>query len=626
MTLQSVEIDRLESLETYDLEPDLGLQGLADLAAAACDAPRAYVLVADRDLLRFVACAGVPMTELAREGSFSSYVVAEQAPLVVTDARADQRFARLPQVVGPEHIRAYAGVPLISRDGLPLGVLCVLDVVARDFSPTQLEQLRTLAESVVTVLELRRLDRMAGVSGDLAAQGRRLRRALEQDELVTWFQPIVSLETGHPEAFEALVRWEHPQRGLVAPLDFLPAVEHSGLSMPVGRYVLHTALRTLADLRLPGKVSVNISPMLLARPGLAASVLADLEAHRIDPSCLAVEVTEQGLSADVAREELATLRAAGVRIALDDYGIGRSSLSDLVALPLTSVKIHGWLVERLDDERVLAVVRSTVALATELGLSVVAEGVETEAQRIALLALGCKTGQGHLFSPAVPVSELPAVLARLQPSMPAPRATADHSFIIEEDRQKFLERSIDLFERVLRAPGPVVLIASVANRVALERGVAARGVNCVERVGYTMLATEDLLSDWTSLDVPAGATVVSDLAAVLWAAGDVSAAIEVEDMLSGLPAVVRCLHEAWSVHAHGTPQQRQRLHEQHGHSAVVSVEGLGVLRPDARELVERMRLAGASSHSIAAALSGEGYPSPSGMRWHWRQVDRLLTS
>lgn len=626
MTLQSVETDRLESLGTYDLEADLGLQGLTDLAAAACDAPRAYVLVADKDVLRFVACTGLALAELPREGSFSGTVVDEQAPLVVPDARADLRFARLPVVTGSEQVRAYAGIPLTGRDGLPLGVLCVHDVVPRDFTPVQLDRLRTLADCVVTVLELRRLDRLAGVNGDLAAQGRRLRRALEQNELVTWFQPIVALETGHPEGLEALVRWEHPQRGLVAPLEFLPAVEHSGLSLAVGRYVLHAALRTLADLRLPGKVSVNISPLLLARPGLAASVLADLEAHRIDPSCLSVEVTEQGLSADIARQELTLLREAGVRVSLDDFGTGRSSLSDLVDLPLTSIKIHGWLVERLADERVVAVVRSTVALAKELGLTVVAEGVETDAQRQALIALGCRSGQGHLFSPAVPAADLPAVLARLQPSLPVPRAAADHSFILEADRPTLVERAVDMFERVLRAPGPVVLIASVSNRVALERGVAARGVNCVDRVGYTMRATEDLLDDWSDLDIPAGATVVCDLSSVLWARGDVSAAIEVEDLLARMPAVVWCLHEAWALHAHGTPQQRQRLHEQHGHTAVSPVEGLGVLRPDARELVERMREAGASSHSIAAALSGEGYPSPSGVRWHWRQVDRLLAT
>jgi EAL domain-containing protein (putative c-di-GMP-specific phosphodiesterase class I) len=624
MNLQSVETDRLESLGTYDLEADLGLQGLTDLAATAADAPRAYVLVVDKDVLRYVACSGTPMTQQTREGSFSSWVVDNHAPLVVPDARADSRFARLPQVQGPEHIRAYAGVPLTCRDGVPLGVLCVLDTVARDFTPEQLERLRTLADSVVTVLELRRLDRLAGVTGDLAAQGRRLRRGLEQDELVTWFQPIVALETGVPVGLEALVRWEHPQRGLLGPLEFLPAVEHSGLSLPVGRLVLHSALRTLADLRLPGTVAVNVSPLLLARPGLAASVLADLEAHRIAPSCLAIEVTEKGLAGDVARYELSQLREAGVRVALDDYGIGRASLGDLVDLPLTSLKLHGSLVARLADQRVLAVVRSTLALAAELGLEVIAEGVETEEQRSTLVSLGCTRGQGHLFSPAVPADQLPAVLARLQPELPVPSQATEHSLIIEDERGALLDRAVDVFERVLRAPGPVVLIASVVNRVALERGVAARGGNCVDRVGYTLLPTEELLEVWAALKLPAGATVVSDLACALWASGEVSAAIEVEDRLGRLPATVWCLHEAWAVHAHGTPQQQQRLHEQHGLSAVVRVEGLGVLRPDARELVERMRQAGASSHSIAAALSGEGYPSPSGVRWHWRQVERLL--
>jgi hypothetical protein len=146
----------------------------------------------------------------------------------------------------------------------------------------------------------------------------------------------------------------------------------------------------------------------------------------------------------------------------------------------------------------------------------------------------------------------------------------------------------------------------------------------MQRDGYTLLKSEDYLDDWSALRVPAGATVWSDLAGVLWARGDVLAAIAAEDFLGALPASVMCFHQDWALGTHGTPQQVRRLHEQHDSVPGEQVSGLAMLPPDARELITRMRESGASTHSIAAALTLEGYPPPSGVRWHWRQVDRLL--
>lgn len=522
--------------------------------------------------------------------------------------------------------RPFAGVPLTGRDGLPLGALCVLAAEPGAFGTAHVETLRALAAGVVSVLELRRLDRLAGIPQDMGAHGRRLRRALDQDELVTWFQPVVELSTGEPVSLEALVRWEHPQRGTLGPTAFLPAVERTGLSMPLGRHVLHQALRTVADLGTTYGVAVNVSPLEL-REGLAASVLADLAAHQIAPSALALEVTERGVAGEVAVQELSLLREAGVRVVLDDFGAGRSSLQHVVDLPLTSLKLDGSLVGRLDEPRVATVVRSTIALARDLGLGVVAEGIETEQQRAALVDLGCLLGQGHLFSAAVAPADLPEVLSRLAPARPVVRPVSHaHSLLVEDERGALLDRAADLLEQALRAPGPVVLVATVAGRVALERALASRGVDCVQREGYAVLRTEELLADAGALlDLPAGATVVSDLTAVLWASGDVARAIAVEDALGRLPVSVVCCHEGWALAAHGTTQERRRLHEQHGVAAVAAAaEGLAAMPPEARDLVQRMRIAGASLHSIAAALSAEGFPSPSGVRWHWRQVERLL--
>jgi EAL domain-containing protein (putative c-di-GMP-specific phosphodiesterase class I) len=617
MTQHPLEADRLESLATYDTDAELGLQSLAALAAEACQTPTAAINVVDADRLRSLAAFGGPPSDLPRPGTFCDVIVGSSAPLVVSDTRTDSRFRQHPWVRNGQ-IRSYAGVPIVGRDGLPLGVLCVSDTVTRDFTSAQLAGLRALADGVVNALELRRLDLLAGLSADVAGQGRRLRRALDNDELVTWFQPVVSLETGVPHALEALVRWEHPQRGILGPSAFLPAVERSGLSLPVGRRVLHRALRTLADLRSSSLllVAVNVSPLQLSRPGLAASVLADLEAHRLEPSCLSIEVTEQGLRHDNARRELEALREAGVWVALDDYGTGRSSLRDLLDLPLTSVKLHGSLVARMPDARVQKAVLSTVALAADLGLGVVAEGVETEAQRTALLEAGCLLAQGHLFSPAVPASELGSYLA-------PGGVRAQHELLVSSD--ELVDQAVTRLETALAEPGPVVLIASVAHRVAVERALAARGVNCLQREGYSVIRSEDVLDDWSELTVPAGATVWSDLAGLLWTSGDVTRAIAAEDFLAALPATVLCAHETWALHAHGTPEQVRRLHEQHGTAyQALEVTAVAALRPDARDLIDRMRIAGASSHSIAAALTAEGHPSPSGVRWHWRQVDRLL--
>lgn len=621
-----IEADRLESLSTYDVDGDLGLEGLVRLAAEACSAPSASVTLARADRLHLVASVGAVEGELPRGGTGCDWIVETQAPLVVGDLRADARFRCHPWVVGTPGLRAFVGVPLIGRDGLALGSLCVADVVVRDWTPAQVETLRVLAEGVVTALELRRRDRLSGLPSDVAGQGRRLRRALDQGELVTWFQPIVSLETAEPHALEALVRWDHPQRGIVEPRVFLPAVDGSGLSLPVGRHVLHSALRTLADLRSSSLlcVAVNISPLQLAQPGLAASILADLEAHRLEPSCLAVEVTERGLSADVARRELLALREAGVWVSLDDFGAGGSSLRDLIELPLTTVKIDGSLVAGLPDPRVRRVVRATVEMAADLGLAVIAEGVETDAQRAALVEVGCELGQGHLFSPARPVHELLVELSRLSPERVVERVPAGtHQMVLSKD--DLVAESLDLLEAALRAPGPVVLMATVPHRVAIERALAVRGVNCVVREGYSVMKTEDLLTSWESLVLPEGATVWSDLPSELWGRGDVAAALAVEDFFAESSAAVVCGHEHWTFQSHGTPEQVRRLHERHG-AVYVPAPGapLDALRPDARDLVHRMHLAGASLRTIAAALTAEGHPSPSGVRWHWRQVERLL--
>ena len=427
MRVHSAERDRLDSLASYDVVgagPLAELDGVTGLAAEALGMPMAAVTVVDAATQWFTSLHGADLVSVPREGSFCADVVADSAVLVVPDALADPRFADLPSVVDLG-VRAYVGVPLVGRDGLPLGTLCVFDRRPRSFSEHDLATLNDLARLVVLVLEQRRRDgtdglRAAGVL-DEARDPLRLRQALDAGELVPWFQPLVDICSGRPHGLESLLRWQHPVLGTLPPSAFLPAVEASALVVPVGRAVLDAAVAQVATLRskgisLPGGVAVNVASGQLARPGLAADVLAALARHRVPAQLLAVEITESTSlpDLDLARVELDQLVMAGVRIVIDDYGLGWSNLSRVLELPASTLKLDRSIAGAVDtDPRAAVMVRSTVALASSLGLDVVAEGVETAASRQLLADAGCAWAQGWLFSAAVPGDALPRVLGQL---------------------------------------------------------------------------------------------------------------------------------------------------------------------------------------------------------------------
>ena len=427
MRLHRAEHDRLDSLASYDIVaagPEPGLDAVTALLAELCDVPLAAVTVLDADQQWFTSVHGAHLVTLPRAGSFCAEVVADGQALVVPDTLSDPRWGGLPSVVGMG-IRAYAGVPLVGRDGLPLGTLCVFDLRPRDFTDRQLSALTDLARMAMLVLEQRRRDgtdglRAAGVL-DEARDPLRLRQALDTGELVPWFQPLVDVCSGRPHGVEALLRWQHPDLGTLPPSAFLAAVEAGALVVPVGRAVLDGSLAQYAALRhqgiaLPGGVAVNVASGQLARPGLAADVLAALARHGVPGPALAVEITEATSlpDTDLARAELDQLVLAGVRVVIDDYGLGWSNLSRVLELPATTLKLDRSIAGAVDsDPSAVLMVRSTAALATSLGMDVVAEGVETTAQRQLLADAGCSWAQGWLFSAAVPGQALPQALARL---------------------------------------------------------------------------------------------------------------------------------------------------------------------------------------------------------------------
>ncbi|HEX6913046.1 MAG TPA: bifunctional diguanylate cyclase/phosphodiesterase [Longimicrobium sp.] len=236
-----------------------------------------------------------------------------------------------------------------------------------------------------------------------------LRHALERDELRVFYQPVVGLGDGRVHGFEALVRWEHPVRGLVSPADFIPVAEDTELIIPIGEWVLRQAALQLRDwqARYPERrlgMGVNLSVRQF-RPTLVEQVRAVLEHSGVDPSRLKLEVTESVVMADAddAIAMLHELKELGVKLQVDDFGTGYSSLSYLHRLPLDILKIDRSLVVAMaQGSKHMSIVRAIIALAGTLGLETTAEGVEDAEQADLLREMGCTHGQGYLWSRPVP--------------------------------------------------------------------------------------------------------------------------------------------------------------------------------------------------------------------------------
>jgi diguanylate cyclase (GGDEF)-like protein/PAS domain S-box-containing protein len=240
-----------------------------------------------------------------------------------------------------------------------------------------------------------------------------LRRAIERDELCIHVQPVVRIGDERIEAFEALVRWQHPERGLVPPGEFIPLAEETGLIVPIGNWVLREACRTLRrwedDLGVDWvQCSVNLSVRHLQQPDLVATVRAALDEHRVPAERLILEITESAVMENGSStvETLEALKAMGVRLALDDFGTGYSSLAHLHRFPLDVLKIDRSFTAALDaEDHGASIAGAIVSLAQALGLATVAEGIEDAAQQRRLARLGCTYGQGFLFSrPQPPVA------------------------------------------------------------------------------------------------------------------------------------------------------------------------------------------------------------------------------
>ncbi len=246
-----------------------------------------------------------------------------------------------------------------------------------------------------------------------------LRRALDRDELTLDYQPVVSLRDYSIVCVEALIRWEHPDRGRISPADFIPVAEENGLIEPIGRWVLDRACRQAARWHQsrpdapPISMSVNLSAVQVANHGLANTVADSLRGTGLDASSLSLEITESVMLADAngLGEVLDALKGIGVRLVLDDFGTGYSSLAYLTRLPLDALKVDRSFVDGLGTEsRDTAITEAIVAMSHALSLEVVGEGAETALQIAELHRLGCDLVQGYHFSRPVPAAEITRML------------------------------------------------------------------------------------------------------------------------------------------------------------------------------------------------------------------------
>ncbi|HEY2430044.1 MAG TPA: EAL domain-containing protein [Acidimicrobiales bacterium] len=339
-------------------------------------------------------------------------VLLEDVPDPAHAARAAERIAerlRQPVYLGDRRLVVTASVGVaVSACGTETAeeLLCQADLAM--YAAKEAGRARaTVFDADATPQFVDRVDLEAG-----------LRSAVDRNELVLHYQPIVDVHTREVRGFEALVRWQHPARGLLAPAHFIGVAEETGLIVPVGRWVLQEACATLAEWRAEhGRpsltMSVNVSAVQLYQPGFAAEVADALAAHGLPAANLVLEITESILlRPEAAAEVLGQLHELGIKLAMDDFGTGYSSLAYLRRLPLDFVKIDRTFVADLGSETAdVAIIRAIAELARNLGLVTVAEGVETERQAEVLDGLACHLAQGYHFARPAPREVVERILS-----------------------------------------------------------------------------------------------------------------------------------------------------------------------------------------------------------------------
>jgi EAL domain-containing protein (putative c-di-GMP-specific phosphodiesterase class I) len=405
-----------------DTEPEASYDAITRLAVEYFQADSSGIGFADQSRIWIKSSFGSHLRELPRKNSLFEKVLVENGPIFVSYASKCHDH-REPTLVPKMLDAAFcAAAPVRSFDGKILGVLTVFFCQPRpELSPDELRTLESLADMVASQLELRRLRNAFARQGarrnhsaQAIAEGPQtwpsphdLRRALDQRQFVLYYQPEVELSTRKIVGVEALIRWAHPEKGIIPPMDFIPLAEESGLILPIGDWGLSEACAQIQkwcreDPRHSTlRVGVNLSARQFSRHGLADHVEALMVQFGISSRQLGLEMTESSLipNMQIALEVLGSLRSLGVSLLMDDFGTGYSSLNHLHSFPFDVLKIDRSFVGRMTEgDQPLQIVRTIIELARVLGMDVVAEGIETCEQFRLLRQLGCRFGQGYLFA------------------------------------------------------------------------------------------------------------------------------------------------------------------------------------------------------------------------------------
>jgi EAL domain-containing protein (putative c-di-GMP-specific phosphodiesterase class I) len=419
---EAARLAALAATGILDTEPEASYDAITRLCAEYFQADTVLLGFADESRIWIKSSMGQSVRELPRQNSIFDLVLAADGPIVIPDLQEHPAILRSHILFKRADVAFLASAPIRSLENKILGVLTIFCRTPREgMEPSELRMLESLADMAASQLELRRLRKAfathgtrrvhnsdgAGGTAQSWPSRQDLRRALELRQFVLYYQPEVDLSTRKIVGVEALIRWEHPDRGLISPMDFIPLAEESGLILPIGDWGLSEACTQiqkwcLEDPRLSTlRVCVNLSARQFSRHGLADHVEALLVQFGISSRQLGLEMTESSLipNMTIALEVLGSLRRLGVSLLMDDFGTGYSSLNHLHSFPFDVLKIDRSFVGRMTDgDQPLQIVRTIIELARVLGMDVVAEGIETCEQFRLLRQLGCRFGQGYLFA------------------------------------------------------------------------------------------------------------------------------------------------------------------------------------------------------------------------------------
>jgi EAL domain-containing protein (putative c-di-GMP-specific phosphodiesterase class I) len=411
----------LISIGILDTPPESAYDAITRLAGEYFQADSAGLSFSDESRVWMKSIWRQVPRELPRKHSIFDMVLEQDGPVIVPDAANHPHRLTLMPRLKQMAAAGFASVPVRSTGGRIIGALTILHNEPRSMISTDgIRTLESLADLVEGQLELRKLRKRFGPNSP--GQQRScvpeshdsgwpsnadLRQALDLDQFVLYYQPEVELATRHIVGLEALIRWVHPKRGLIPPMDFIPQAEESGLILPIGDWGLAEACSQIQkwcheDPRnLSLRVGVNLSARQFSRKGLADHIEALLMQSGISSRQLGLEMTESSLIPNVhtALEVLGSLRRLGVSFLMDDFGTGYSSLSNLHSFPFDVLKIDRSFVSRMTEgNQPLQIVRTIIELARAMGMDVVAEGIETAEQCRLLRGMGCRYGQGYLFA------------------------------------------------------------------------------------------------------------------------------------------------------------------------------------------------------------------------------------